>query len=176
MPGSGAAHSINLALSRALPLLKKACPKVALLWMCGPRDLAYCQGALKASGLAGRATAFIERVDLAYGASDALLTRAGSSMLAELAAAGLPGLLVPYPYAARDHQRHNAEAFVRAGAASMLLDAELSGQALARRLVPLLKGGPAVQRMRRAAKRLSRPDAARNLMRALQSAMGAKRV
>ena len=176
MPGSGAAHSVNLALAAGLDRLKKGCPGLALLWMCGPKDLAACQASLKASGLAGRAIAFIDRVDLAYAASDALLTRAGSSMLAELAAAGLPSLLVPYPYAARDHQRHNAEAFVSAGAAEMLLDSQLAPERLAPKLLRLLKGGPAIKKMSRAARALSRPDAAGNLIKALESAMGAKRV
>ncbi len=176
MPGSGAAHSINLALAAALPRLKKACPHLALFWMCGSKDLGACQAALKASGLAGKAVAFIERVDQAYAASNALLTRAGSSMLAELASVGLPSLLVPYPYAARDHQRHNAEAFAKAGAAAVLLDHQLEPSVLAGALVKLLKGGPAVKRMGQAAKKLSRPDAAQKLLQALQSAMGAKRV
>jgi UDP-N-acetylglucosamine--N-acetylmuramyl-(pentapeptide) pyrophosphoryl-undecaprenol N-acetylglucosamine transferase len=73
---------------------------------------------------------------------------------------GLPAILVPYPYAADDHQRRNAEALVRAGAAEMILDRELTGERLAAALGPLLADGARRTSMAAYARSLGRPDAA----------------
>jgi UDP-N-acetylglucosamine--N-acetylmuramyl-(pentapeptide) pyrophosphoryl-undecaprenol N-acetylglucosamine transferase len=79
---------------------------------------------------------------------------------AELTARGLPAILVPYPHAADDHQRRNAEVLVRAGAAELILDRELDGERLARTLEPLLADTRARARMADAARAIGRPDAA----------------
>ena len=73
---------------------------------------------------------FIDDMQTAYTAADLAVTRAGAMTLAELAAAGIPAILVPFPYAAEDHQRLNAEPLVEAGAAEMYLDKDFSGKVL----------------------------------------------
>ena len=79
---------------------------------------------------------------------------------AELTAVGLPAVLVPYPYAADDHQRRNAEVLVRAGAAEMILDRELSGERLAAALRTLTDDPARRAAMAARARALGRPDAA----------------
>lgn len=82
--------------------------------------------------------AYLEEVHHAYRASDVAVARAGASSVFELASSGLPAIFVPYPYAADDHQRLNAEPLVRAGAAEVIPDAELDGAVLASSLRRLL--------------------------------------
>jgi UDP-N-acetylglucosamine--N-acetylmuramyl-(pentapeptide) pyrophosphoryl-undecaprenol N-acetylglucosamine transferase len=73
-----------------------------------------------------------------YSAADLAIARSGASSLAELAAFGLPSLLVPYPYAADDHQTRNAEIFVKGKAALLVKEADLTGDLLASRIRDLL--------------------------------------
>jgi UDP-N-acetylglucosamine--N-acetylmuramyl-(pentapeptide) pyrophosphoryl-undecaprenol N-acetylglucosamine transferase len=109
--------------------------------------------------------AFIDRMDEAYAAADVALCRAGAGTVAELAAGGVPAVVVPYPHAPDDHQTKNAAALVRAGAAVLVPD----GEATADRIAPILEelaADPARrERMSKAARELARPDAARELAR-----------
>ena len=92
-------------------------------------------------------------------AADLAVCRAGAMTLAELAAAGRPAILVPYPYAADDHQRHNAEAVERAGAARVLPDPTLDGPTLAGAVRELAADPGMLRRMGRTARELAVPDA-----------------
>ncbi|UNS99046.1 UDP-N-acetylglucosamine--N-acetylmuramyl-(pentapeptide) pyrophosphoryl-undecaprenol N-acetylglucosamine transferase [Streptomyces tubbatahanensis] len=85
-----------------------------------------------------RAVAYLDRMDLAYAASDVVICRAGSATVAELATVGVPAVLVPYPHAPGDHQRHNARVLTEQGAGLLLPDADTSGDSLAALLEPLL--------------------------------------
>jgi UDP-N-acetylglucosamine--N-acetylmuramyl-(pentapeptide) pyrophosphoryl-undecaprenol N-acetylglucosamine transferase len=126
MGGSQGARSINDALvavagADALP------QGWQVLLVAGERDAAEVARELAASPMASRAhaVAYLDKVADAYAAADVVLARAGASTLAELAAAGLPAMLVPYPFAAEDHQEANARAAERAGAAVVVSDADL---------------------------------------------------
>jgi UDP-N-acetylglucosamine--N-acetylmuramyl-(pentapeptide) pyrophosphoryl-undecaprenol N-acetylglucosamine transferase len=105
-----------------------------------------------------QAFSFLDDFPLALAAADAVVGRAGGSV-AEILARGVPSLLVPYPYAAGDHQNKNARMVAAEGAALTVADAELDAERLSAAVVTLLD--PEVnQRMRKAALRLARPDAA----------------
>jgi len=90
--------------------------------------------------------------------------RAGATTLAELTALGKPALLVPYPYAADDHQRKNAESLVARGAAMMILDRELSTANLSQAIASLRAEPGRLAAMARAARTLGRPDAAERVV------------
>jgi len=92
-----------------------------------------------------------------------VVARAGATTLAELAAAGRPAILVPYPHAADDHQRLNAEAVAEVGAALSILDHALSGPGLAGAVAELSADRARLRRMGEAARTLARPDAARRI-------------
>lgn len=109
--------------------------------------------------------AFIEDMGNAYACADVVVARAGASSIAEIAANGLPAILVPYPYATEDHQRRNAQPLVDAGAAEMLEDASLDGARLADKLAPFLEDGDVRRRMGAAARNFARPDAAARIAR-----------
>jgi UDP-N-acetylglucosamine--N-acetylmuramyl-(pentapeptide) pyrophosphoryl-undecaprenol N-acetylglucosamine transferase len=113
------------------------------------------------SGIPAVVTPFVTDMATAYDEADVVVARAGAMSCAEITARGLPSILVPYPYAADDHQRRNAEVLVRAGAATMLLDADCDGDRLAAALRPLLDDAAVRGRMAAASRAAGRPDAAR---------------
>src|SRR2546429_333370 len=124
---------------RALGPLGPTLAGLDLTHQTGAADLETVRAAYAARGLAARVEPFIADMGGAYAAADLVVARAGATTCAELTAVGLPAILVPYPYAADDHQRRNAEVLVRAGAADMILDAELDGARLATTLRALLE-------------------------------------
>ncbi|WP_424216514.1 UDP-N-acetylglucosamine--N-acetylmuramyl-(pentapeptide) pyrophosphoryl-undecaprenol N-acetylglucosamine transferase (plasmid) [Streptomyces sp. BI20] len=85
-----------------------------------------------------RVVPYLDRMDLVYAAADLVVCRAGSATIAELAATGVPAVLVPYPHAPGDHQTHNARVLSDAGAGLLLPDADTTGERLAALLEPLL--------------------------------------
>jgi UDP-N-acetylglucosamine--N-acetylmuramyl-(pentapeptide) pyrophosphoryl-undecaprenol N-acetylglucosamine transferase len=103
---------------------------------------------------------FIEKMVEAFAQADLVICRAGATTVAELAAAGKPALFVPFPFAADDHQRKNAEAVERAGAGRMILQAELTPERLAQELLWLARDAGQLQRMSEASRQLAHPDAA----------------
>ncbi|OON78772.1 UDP-N-acetylglucosamine--N-acetylmuramyl-(pentapeptide) pyrophosphoryl-undecaprenol N-acetylglucosamine transferase [Streptomyces tsukubensis] len=106
---------------------------VRLLIKTGPAALEETRRELARTGgdATARAVPYLDRMDLAYAAADLVVCRAGSSTVAELAATGLPSVLVPYPHAPGDHQTHNARVLSDAGAGVLLPDHETTAERLA---------------------------------------------
>jgi UDP-N-acetylglucosamine--N-acetylmuramyl-(pentapeptide) pyrophosphoryl-undecaprenol N-acetylglucosamine transferase len=97
----------------------------------------------------------------AFAEADLVVCRSGAGAVAELAAAGKPAILSPFPFAADQHQLRNAEAFVRAGAARLIEDREMTGQKLFDTVTRLAADPAALTRMGAAAREMSHPGAAR---------------
>jgi UDP-N-acetylglucosamine--N-acetylmuramyl-(pentapeptide) pyrophosphoryl-undecaprenol N-acetylglucosamine transferase len=116
---------------------------------------------------------FIDPVADAYAVADLVVCRAGMMTLAEVCAWGLPSVLIPLPTAAADHQRRNAAAMERAGAAAVLDQAGLTGAALGAEVARLLSDGPARARMAAAAGARGRPDAVARIVGRLEALAGA---
>ncbi|MFT4744695.1 MAG: UDP-N-acetylglucosamine--N-acetylmuramyl-(pentapeptide) pyrophosphoryl-undecaprenol N-acetylglucosamine transferase [Nitriliruptoraceae bacterium] len=116
-------------------------------------------------GPAIRLVDFIDEMDLAFAAADAVVSRAGATSIAELTVLGLPSLLVPYPHATADHQLHNARALERVGGGVVVEDKELTGQRLVEVVEPWLSDRVTGARTAAAALSYGRPDAARNVAR-----------
>lgn len=106
---------------------------------------------------------FIDNMPRFFADADLLLCRSGASTVAEITAAGKPAIFVPFPRAADDHQKRNAEALERAGAAVMLEESNLSSQALIESVTKLLNDPKRLQSMSEAARSLSHPNAARDI-------------
>jgi UDP-N-acetylglucosamine--N-acetylmuramyl-(pentapeptide) pyrophosphoryl-undecaprenol N-acetylglucosamine transferase len=104
--------------------------------------------------------AYLDRVGAAYACADLIVSRCGANALAEITALGRPAILVPYPYAADDHQTRNAAPLAAAGAAVLLPDRELSGERLAREIAAILDTPGRAAAMAAAALAWGRPDAA----------------
>ena len=119
-----------------------------------------------------RCVDFIERMDLAYAAADAVVCRAGASTLAELTVLGLPSVLVPYPHATADHQTANARSVAEAGGARVVADEQFDAERLVAEAEPLLLDDATRGAMSAAARAFGRPDAAERVAALLLEAIG----
>lgn len=158
--GSLGARRLNHA---ALEAFGAAAP-CSVLHACGQRDYAELRAQLDEldSPPHYRLFAFIQPFADALAAADLVAARAGGSVL-ELAAVGLPAILVPYPHATADHQTLNARHMERAGAAVVVPDDELDGPRLAREVAALLGAPQRMDEMSNAARAAARPDAAERI-------------
>jgi UDP-N-acetylglucosamine--N-acetylmuramyl-(pentapeptide) pyrophosphoryl-undecaprenol N-acetylglucosamine transferase len=136
MGGSQGASGINQALIKAMPSLQG--DGLQVIHLAGSRDERLLADNYRRENISAYVAAFHHRMEEVYSAADFAITRAGAASLAELAMFRLPALLVPYPYAADDHQTRNAEIFVKANAAIMIDEAELTGDLLAEKIGQLL--------------------------------------
>ncbi|MDQ4124559.1 MAG: UDP-N-acetylglucosamine--N-acetylmuramyl-(pentapeptide) pyrophosphoryl-undecaprenol N-acetylglucosamine transferase, partial [Actinomycetota bacterium] len=106
---------------------------------------------------------FLDRMELAYAAADVAITRAGAGTVAELPAAGLPAVLIPYPHAPGDHQTLNAQPLVDAGAAYVVADGEATPDRVGPLLEELIEDRARLAAMGEKAKGLAKPQAAADL-------------
>ena len=120
MGGSQGASGINDLVLQTLPTLAVMAPDLQIIHLAGPNDFERVRAAYARRQFKAVVRPFLTEMELALGAASAAISRAGASSMAELAAMGLPAILIPYPAATDDHQLHNARAFVKAGAARML--------------------------------------------------------
>ena len=130
----------------------------------GERDVELVRTAYRHAGLAARVEPFLDAMDREMRRADVIVSRAGSTSIAELTAVGRAAILIPLPTAADDHQTKNAEVLVRAGAAELLAQRDLSGPVLADRLLALARDPARRQAIAAAARRFARPDAAQMIV------------
>jgi UDP-N-acetylglucosamine--N-acetylmuramyl-(pentapeptide) pyrophosphoryl-undecaprenol N-acetylglucosamine transferase len=121
--GSQGARRINDALLAAAPRLFVEIPRLRLIHQTGAADFERVRDRYRELGVTAEVLPFIEDMARAYADADLVLCRAGATTVAELTALGKPAILVPYPYAADDHQRANGEVLVQRGAAVLIADA-----------------------------------------------------
>lgn len=157
--GSQGALHLDEVLARSLPSLGTRAD-LQILVSTGPEHLDVVARAVAPDAdLVVRAVPFIERMDRALAVADVVVSRAGASV-AELAACGLPAILVPYPHATENHQEANAREVVAAGAARLLRDDDLSPSALSTGILDLVDDEEGRTAMGAAALAWARPDAA----------------
>ena len=164
--GSQGALIFNTMMPRIAAALLEAVPGLTILHQAGARHAETTQAAYREVGAdASRweVSAFLDDMPRRIEAADLVLARSGASTVAELAAAGKPALLVPFPQATDDHQRKNAEVMAAGGAARMLIQAEMTDEILLTTLVDLLRDDAGLRRMGADAKALARPDAASDI-------------
>ena len=163
--GSLGARALNLAVPQALAQLTPA-QRPEVVHQCGTRGLDEARAAYAKAGVDAQVVAFIDDLAGSYEWADLAVCRAGALTLAELTAAGLGAVLVPFPHAVDDHQTRNAEALVAIGAAELMQESELDVQILAQRLESLLGDRTRLLVMAEAARTLAKPDAAQVIARA----------
>lgn len=162
--GSLGARTINNALADALPRILE---RANFIWQTGRMGLpekvnrALCDEAIASHRLAVRE--FIDEMPMAYGAASLALCRAGAMTLSELALLGLPAILIPFPFAAHQHQDWNARAYESAGAAVRVTDAQLTGESMCNAVLSLLSEPPRLEKMSAAMRTLSKPNAAADI-------------
>jgi UDP-N-acetylglucosamine--N-acetylmuramyl-(pentapeptide) pyrophosphoryl-undecaprenol N-acetylglucosamine transferase len=172
--GSQGAHAINQATIAALPALREKVPGLRVIHQTGERDFSEAQAAYRAAGFNVEVSAFITDMPGVFARADLLVCRSGASTVGEVAAAGKPAIFVPFPRAADDHQKVNAQALVSAGAAAMLEEANLTGKSLTEIVAKLFSDPAQLEQMGKAAKALSHPNAAQDVARMAAALAGMK--
>ena len=159
--GSQGAHRLNEAVADVLSHVREN--EAQFLWITGTADAAAARKAADGAVVPVHVFSFLEDMVAACAASDIVVSRAGASLTAEIAAMGKPGILVPYPHAAEGHQDQNARAFEERGAAIVLPDHECTGRALLTLLRDLLADAAVRDAMGKAAASLAKPGAAERI-------------
>jgi UDP-N-acetylglucosamine--N-acetylmuramyl-(pentapeptide) pyrophosphoryl-undecaprenol N-acetylglucosamine transferase len=158
MGGSQGASGINQALIKALPFLQGL--PLQVIHLSGTRDERLVADNYRRENVPAYIGAFHHQMEELYSAADLVIARAGAASLAEFAGFSLPGILIPFPYAADDHQTRNAEIYAKADAAVLLKQSDLSGELLARNIRLLLENPERLQQMAANCARLAPKDAA----------------
>jgi len=161
--GSQGAHRLNRAVLEALPLLESERGRIQFLHATGSRDHDVVRQGYIAAGHRAMVEPFFWEMAMAYAAADLCLCRAGAGTVAELCALGKPSILIPFPFAADDHQRWNAESLVASGAARMILEGDLSGAAVVEIVKGFLRNRSGLHTMGQNARALAKPDASARL-------------
>ncbi len=172
--GSQGARGVNNAVAESLNELDAL--GIQILHITGPEDYQAMSDAYagKEIKLRSHVAAFCHRMEMAYRVADLALARSGASTLAELAAFGVPSILVPYPFAADDHQTKNAAIFDKAGAGVLVPQTELSPQKLCDLVRDILKKDKRRTSMQAAARKIAHLDAAERIADAIEAPAPAK--
>ena len=169
--GSQGAKAVNRAMLEALAVLRERGRQLRVIHQTGTDDYAAIKEAYEQKGLKAEVSAFIKDMAWAYQQADLAVSRAGASTLAELAALGMPSILIPFPLAANNHQETNATLLVRAGGAEMIPQKDLNGPVLADAIEKYLKDPQALKQMGVRAASIGKRDAVQIIMDQLE-AMG----
>ena len=167
--GSQGALGLNQLVANAAPLLPE---NIQILHIAGPNDLPRIQAEHPLQRPGYQLIGFCDQMPSAYALADLVITRSGASTLTEISLAGLPSILVPYPYAADDHQTANAKVFSEAGAAKLIQQKDLTPESLAKFLTELLTNPGALKLMSEASRSLAIPDAAEKVTTSMMKNQG----
>jgi UDP-N-acetylglucosamine--N-acetylmuramyl-(pentapeptide) pyrophosphoryl-undecaprenol N-acetylglucosamine transferase len=170
--GSQGSRVINRAVARAAVLMEKS--GLEVVHQTGEKDLTGTRGRYTRMPAHWKLEPFLPRLWEQMAAADLILCRAGAMTVAELAAAGRPSILIPFAAAAGGHQAENARAMTRARAAVVIAEKDLTAESVAGTVVELLKDRARLVEMGQKAKKLARPDAARDLAKLLFEAETAR--
>lgn len=163
--GSRGAQAINDAVVAILPELTRLCPDLRIIHQTGSSDYERIRASYCAMGISTENLfPFLHDMASAYAQAHLVLCRSGATTLAELTAAGRPAVLIPYPYAAADHQTENARVLADQGAALLLPQRDLSAQSLVTLLGNLLDDRTTLLRMAQIARSLGQPSAVDKLL------------
>ncbi|MBC7925821.1 MAG: undecaprenyldiphospho-muramoylpentapeptide beta-N-acetylglucosaminyltransferase [Bryobacteraceae bacterium] len=155
--GSQGSRTLNNASRDSWRLFAECGYKLRIVHQAGRGNVSALSGAPAFVEL----TEFIQDMPAVVAEADLVISRAGASTVSEMAAAGKPTILVPFPFAADDHQRKNARAMERLGAARMIEDKEMTGERLFTEVIRLLEAPESLRSMGDAARQMARPGAAR---------------
>lgn len=163
--GSQGALSLNNAITGALPFLLGLKDKLSIIHQTGANDdIDTVRNAYKKAEIDAKVFEFSDRIWEYYARANLVVARSGATTVAELFALAIPAILVPYPYAADDHQRANAHGMVKTGGAVMIPDGELTGERLAKEIRIFVERPELLLAMGSALKKASKPFAARTIV------------
>jgi UDP-N-acetylglucosamine--N-acetylmuramyl-(pentapeptide) pyrophosphoryl-undecaprenol N-acetylglucosamine transferase len=168
--GSLGSRTLNNASRDSWPLFRASGLPVRIVHQTGKAQWEEYHSAFASAGMEGEVVPFIQDMPAAFADADLVVCRSGAGAVTELAAAGKPSILVPFPFATDQHQLKNAEAFERAGAARLVLDREMNGDKLFSIVSELAREPDQLACMGEAARVFARPGAARRAADILEEA------
>ena len=168
MGGSQGAHGINSAVGNAAARLKAVAWQV--IHLAGAQDEQAMHATYQREGVPAAVAAFHHRMEEAYGAADLAIARSGAASLAELSHFGLPAILIPYPFAADDHQTANARIFENAGAGLLVKESDATPEVLSEKISALIGSRDRLAEMSRQSRKLAPDNAAERVADVLLSA------
>ena len=160
--GSQGARALNEGMVAALPSLESLKSTLRIKHQTGPADFDKVKKAYVDAGWNEQADvrSYIDNMMADFAAADLVICRAGATTTAELIAAGKASIMIPFPFAADDHQRKNAEALEAAGASRMILQKDLSGERLTEEIRVFAESPERINQMEEASRKLAHGDAA----------------
>ena len=175
MGGSLGAHSINTMMIEGVRLIKRTPPTgMNIIHQTGRQDTQKVREAYEEAGIPAKVASFFTQMPFVLAKADLVVARAGATSLAELTVMGKPMILVPYPYAADNHQEVNADWLVEAGAAIKCNESETTGMDLAKVILDLAENDSKREKMANMAHKLGEPNAAKNIVRQCQDLAAAR--
>ncbi|QPJ66566.1 MAG: undecaprenyldiphospho-muramoylpentapeptide beta-N-acetylglucosaminyltransferase [Candidatus Nitrohelix vancouverensis] len=163
MGGSQGAHSINAAMMEALESLLEEKDRIHIIHQTGTADFQAVKQSYDDFGFSADVRPFFENIEKPYREASLVISRAGATTLAEVTACGKVSILIPFPYAAHNHQEKNARILESANAAEMILDQELTGQQLAQSIQRALSDEQRLETMEANSYRLGNREATKNV-------------
>ncbi len=162
--GSLGSHQINGAMTGALPALRPIRDRLQIIHQTGAADLGAVTETYRREGFTAEVVPFIDDMAGVYRRSHLVVSRAGATTLAELMMHGRASVLIPYPWAADNHQQHNAMFLVNRGAATIIDPKQLTAAMLADEILRLYRAPDELAAMGANAGKLARPGAARDIV------------
>ena len=165
--GSQGAHNLNKAAIESIKLLdkEKIRNNVQVIFITGKNDIEWVKKSLKFLRIKSLAFSYLKEIQYAYAASNLVICRSGATTIAEITARGLPAILIPYPYATREHQYENGKVLQAKGAAHLLGEKNLTQEKLKNLILNLIKDETLLKKMGRQSKKLGRPQATQEVVR-----------
>jgi UDP-N-acetylglucosamine--N-acetylmuramyl-(pentapeptide) pyrophosphoryl-undecaprenol N-acetylglucosamine transferase len=173
--GSQGAHSINMAMVEALDLLSDRKERLHITHQTGDADYENVKKQYAAKGFSANVMSFATDMPARYRLASLVICRSGATTLAEITAAGKVSFLIPFPYAANNHQEHNARIIETAGAGEVILDKEISGERIAKSIKKAMDEPENFQRMENNSYRLGSRDATKKVRKICFELMGESR-
>ncbi|MGI9075395.1 MAG: undecaprenyldiphospho-muramoylpentapeptide beta-N-acetylglucosaminyltransferase [Bryobacteraceae bacterium] len=173
--GSRGSRTLNRASLESWSLFRESKRPFRIVHQTGAAEYESLAKAFSMAGMEGEVVPFIRDMPEAFANADVVVARAGGGSVNEIAAAGMPSVLVPLPFAADDHQRRNAEILVDTGAARMVTDGEMNGVRLFHEIERLRDDPEQLERMRAHVRQFARPGAAERAAEILEEAAAAKK-
>ena len=170
--GSQGAHSINMAMVEALDLLSDRKERLHITHQTGDADYENVKKQYAVKGFSANVMSFVTDMPVRYRLASLVICRSGATTLAEITAAGRASFLIPFPYAANNHQEHNARIIETASAGEMVLDKEISGELIAKSIKKAMDEPENLQRMENNSYRLGSRDATEKVRKICLELMG----
>ncbi len=161
--GSQGAHSINMALVKALDFLEDSKESLHFIHQTGQQDAEEVKKSYAEKGFSADVQPFIYNMVDAYRQASLVICRAGATTLAEITSCGKVSILIPFPHAAHQHQEHNARMLETAGASEMLLDHEITGENLSNAILRAIREPDRIEKMEENSYNQGRRDATENV-------------